>query len=170
MNATFEYPNFTMTYELRQSCAIPMYGQDGGTAIMGTEAMVVVTRSGCWLVPNKNSNVAPVEFLAGGSGGGGRAAAAGQAPAGRPAQPPTPQPPRQASDHWKNFFSCIKSRQKPTSDIENLVRSSAVCILGNVAMRAKTRLDFDEKTFTVKQPEARPFTKINYRAPWKLQV
>jgi hypothetical protein len=58
----------------------------------------------------------------------------------------------------------------PVSDIENLVRSSAVCVLGNVSMRAQTRLDFDPKTFEVRQPEARQFTRFNYRAPWKLEV
>jgi predicted dehydrogenase len=164
MSAAFEYPKFTMTYELRQSCAIPMYGQDGGTAIMGTNAMVVVTRGGCWLMPTKDSKVEPVEFKVSGPGGGNRTAAAGQPAATRPA------PPRQPSDHWKNFLSCIKTREKPISDIENLVRSSAVCILGNVSMRAKTRLDFDPKTFTVKQSDAKQFTRINYRSPWKLQV
>jgi hypothetical protein len=161
-----------MTYELRSSCTIPMFGQTGGTAIMGTAAMVVFTRSGCWLIPNKDSKVEPIEFLVSGSGSRGRSASSEKS---QPAQPPPSQPkapsaPRQASDHWKNFLSCIKTRQKPTSDIENLVRSSSVCVLGNVSMRAKTRLDFDEKTFTVKQAEAKAFTKINYRAPWKLQV
>ena len=151
MTAVFEYPNFMMTYELRSSCATPMFGQGGGTAIMGTEGMVVVTRGGCWLTPNKGSKVEPVEFVI-----------------SRPQGPPPER--RQASDHWKNFLDCIKTRQKPTSDIENLVRSSAVCILGNVSMRAKTRLEFDVKNFTVTQPEARPFTRFNYRAPWKLEV
>ncbi len=37
-------------------------------------------------------------------------------------------------------------------------------------MRAKVRCDLDEKTFTVKQPEARPLARYNYRAPWKLEV
>jgi hypothetical protein len=37
-------------------------------------------------------------------------------------------------------------------------------------MRAKTRVDLDEKTFTVRQPEAAPFIRVDYRAPWKLEV
>jgi predicted dehydrogenase len=155
MTASFQYPDFMMTYELRESCAAPMFGQGGATGIMGTEGMVVLTRSGCWLNPNKGSSVEPIEFTVG------RAKDAGGTTA--------PERPR-VSDHWKNFLDCIKTRQKPVSDIENLVRSSAVCVLGNVSMRAKTRLDFDEKTFTVQQPEARQFTQINYRSPWKLEV
>ena len=155
MTAEFHYPNFMMTYELRESCATQMFGQGGGTAFLGTEGMVVVTRGGCWLSPNRGSKVEPVEFTVGRPQSGGA----------------KPQPERRpVSDHWKNFLECVKSRQKPTSEIENLVRSSAVCILGNVSMRAKTRLDFDEKTFTVRQPEAASFTRYKYRAPWKLEV
>ncbi len=152
MTAVYQYADFMLTYELRQSCATPMFGQNGGTAIMGTEGMVVVTRSGCWLTPNRDSKAEPFEFTV-------------ARPTGS-----IPQQQRPTSDHWKNFLSCIRTRQKPTSDIENMVRSSAVCVLGNVSMRARTRLDFDEKSFTVRQPEALPFTKINYRAPWKLEV
>jgi len=158
MTAVFEYPTFMMNYELRRSCPTPMFGQSGATGIMGTEAMVTVTRSGCWLTPNKGSKVEPVELLVG--GGGGRGAQA----------PQTPAPPPQPSDYWKNFLECIKTRQKPTSDIENLVGSTAVCVLANVSLRAKTRIDLDAKTYTVRQREAQPFLRIDYRAPWKLEV
>jgi hypothetical protein len=50
------------------------------------------------------------------------------------------------------------------------VRSSTACILANVAMRARTRLDWDEKAWTVAQKDARPYLKANYRKPWKLEV
>jgi hypothetical protein len=72
--------------------------------------------------------------------------------------------------HWQNFLACIKSRQKPTSDIETCVRSSTACILANVAMRAKTRVNWDEKNWTVLEKEAKPLLKSNYRRPWKLEV
>ena len=72
--------------------------------------------------------------------------------------------------HWKNFIECIKTRQAPTSEIETCVRSSAVCLLANLSMRHKTRLDWDEKAWTVKQDAVKPFVKENYRNPWKLEV
>jgi hypothetical protein len=72
--------------------------------------------------------------------------------------------------HWKNWIECIKSRQKPTSEIETCVRSSTVCLLANLAMRYKTRLDWDEKNWTVAQDGAKPFLKARYRSPWKLEV
>jgi len=173
MTAVYQYPGFMMTYELRQSCATTMFGQGGATGIMGTEGMLVVTRSGCWVNPNKDSKIEPVEFLIRRPGGGSVGPASGQSGGGGQSQQPQPgtgaPEQRRVNDHWVNFLACIKTRQRPVSDIENLVRSSAVCVLGNVSMRAQTRLDFDEKTFTVRQPEARQFTRINYRAPWKLE-
>ena len=87
-----------------------------------------------------------------------------QAPRRPPGAPPEP------SDHWKNFLECVKSRATPVAEIEWLVRASASCLLANVSMRAKTRVDLDEKTFTVRQAEAIPFTRLDYRAPWKLEV
>jgi hypothetical protein len=72
--------------------------------------------------------------------------------------------------HWKNWIACVKSREKPISEIETCVRSSAVCLLGNVALRSESRLDWDEKNWTVKQDAAKPFLQSHYRAPWKLEV
>jgi hypothetical protein len=72
--------------------------------------------------------------------------------------------------HWKNWLACIKSRQAPTSEIETCVRSSTTCILANLSMRFKTRLDWDEKNWTVKQDAVKPHLKAKYRAPWKLEV
>ena len=152
MTAVFQYPRFMMNYELRRSSPFPMFGQGGATAIMGTEAMVTVTRGGCWLTPNKGAKVEAVEFVI------------------PPRSPQSPPPPPEPSEHWKNFLECIKTRQKPTSDIANLVGSTAVCVLANVSIRAKTRIDLDAATYTVRQPEAQPFLRIDYRAPWKLEV
>jgi hypothetical protein len=150
MSASFQYPKFIMNYELRQSCPVPLLGQGGASAVLGTEAYVVVTRSGCWLAPSgRASKVEAVEYH----------------PPGR-----TPGTPPEASDHWKNFLECVKTRATPAAEIEWLVRASASCLLANVSMRAKTRVDLDEKTFKVRQAEALPFTKIDYRAPWKLEV
>jgi hypothetical protein len=72
--------------------------------------------------------------------------------------------------HWKNFLECIRTRAKPTSDIETCARSSATCILANLALRFKTRLDWDEKNWTVQQSEVKPHLKAKYRKPWKLEV
>jgi predicted dehydrogenase len=186
MSASFQYPNFMLTYELRQNCPVPMFDQRGGTAILGTDASVVVTRRGCWLNPvppvtfpgappqTSSKKIEPVEFLVSRGGWGGAAAAKpGSGPQTARAASGSQRPfqlPNEPSAHWKNFFECVRTREKPVADIEYLVRSTASCLLANISMRAKVRCDLDPTTFTVRQEEARPFTKSHYRAPWKLEV
>ncbi|MFN7543356.1 MAG: Gfo/Idh/MocA family protein [Acidobacteriota bacterium] len=146
MLATFEYPKFIASYESRTANPMPMFGHGAATAIHGTEATLIVNRSGCWLVPNAKSKVEPQAYE-------------------------KDDVMRQMNvPHWENWLACIKSREKPQSEIETCVRSSTVCILANLSMRFKTRLDWDEKSWTVKQAEVKPYLKAKYRAPWKLEV
>ncbi|MCX6623951.1 MAG: Gfo/Idh/MocA family oxidoreductase [Acidobacteria bacterium] len=147
MLATFHYSKFISSYELRSCNSIPMFGlgQGAGSAIHGTEATVMVNRSGCRLIPNDTK---------------------------QPTQTWDSDPEMRQMNvpHWLNFINCIKTRQKPTSEIETCVRSSAVCILANLSMRHKLRLDWDEKNWTVLQDQIKPFLKARYRSPWKLEV
>ncbi|MEO8129518.1 MAG: gfo/Idh/MocA family oxidoreductase, partial [Bryobacteraceae bacterium] len=72
--------------------------------------------------------------------------------------------------HWANFIDCVRTRQKPNSDIETCVRSSESCLLGNVSYRAKTRVDWNDANGTVLQPEAQKYLYREYRKPWKLEA
>jgi hypothetical protein len=124
-----------------------MFGDHGnGTTIHGTEATIYVNRGGCWLIPNSRSKVEAQAWEKNAE------MAAMNVP------------------HWQNFIACIKSREKPTSDIETCVRSSTSCLLANLSMRFQSRLDWDEKNWTVKQDTVRPQLKARYRSPWKLDV
>ena len=146
MHATFHYPKFLTTYESRTCNPLPMFRDQGaGTTIHGTEATIFVSRSGCWLMPNEKGK------------------------AGESWEKDTEMA-QMNVPHWKNWIACIKSRQKPTSEIETCVRSSTVCLLANVAMRAKTRVDWDEQKWTATQDAAKPYLKAHYRSPWKLVV
>jgi len=147
MLATFRYPKFLSSYESRTCNPAPMFfNQTAGTTIHGTEATIFVSRGSCRLIPNAKSSV----------------------------QEQTWEKDRAMSEmnvpHWKNFLECIRTRQKPTSDIETCVRSSSTCLLANLSMRHKTWLDWDEKNWTVLQEDVKPFLKARYRAPWKLEV
>jgi hypothetical protein len=73
-------------------------------------------------------------------------------------------------NHWANFLECVRTRQRPASDIEKCFRSTSTCLLGNVALRSRMRLDWDEKESTVAQEAARSYLTREYRAPWKLTV
>jgi predicted dehydrogenase len=147
MEALFQYPKFLTTYESRTANPLPMFNSGNGTAIHGTEGSILLTRSNCTVIPaGRGSKLAAVTYE--------KDAEMGQ----------------MNVPHWKNFLECIKSRQKPTSEIETCVRSSTACLLANLSMRHGVRLDWDEKNWTVKQEQVRPFLKSHYRAPWKLEV
>jgi predicted dehydrogenase len=72
--------------------------------------------------------------------------------------------------HWANFIECIWTRQKPIADIELGARSTVTALLGNISLRAGTRLEFDFDTWSSPQKEAHQFITHNYREPWKLEV
>jgi predicted dehydrogenase len=152
MLATFQYPKFLASYESRTANPMQLFarGQGAATVIHGSEASLMVNRSGCWLIPNnpKSETVKELTFD----------------------REKNPEMVQMNVPHWQNWLDCIRSRQAPTSEIETCVRSSTVCILANLSMRFKTRLDWDEKAWTVKQKEVQPYLKAKYRSPWKLEV
>jgi hypothetical protein len=74
------------------------------------------------------------------------------------------------AEHWENFLDCIRTRRHPISDIETCQRSTAACLLGNIAFRSKQRVDFDAQRWSVAQPEARKYFAREERSPWKLSV
>ncbi len=70
--------------------------------------------------------------------------------------------------HWKNFFECMRTRERPISDIEKCNRTTATCLLGNVALRSGMRLDWDFGDWSTVQEEARRFLRRESRDPWKI--
>jgi predicted dehydrogenase len=146
MLATFRYPKFLCSYESRTCNPLPMFGDQGAaTVINGTEATIILNRSGCRLIPNDKKKTAQVWE--------------------------NDKDMREMNlPHWKNWVECIRTRGTPIAEIETCAKSSSVCILANLSMRYKTWLDWDEKNWTVKQPEMREHLKAKYRAPWRLEV
>jgi hypothetical protein len=74
------------------------------------------------------------------------------------------------ANHWKNFLECVKTRNKPNSDIEKCYRSTSTCHLGNIALRSKMRVDWDAQKEMIVQAEPRKYMVREYRKPWKLVV
>ncbi|HLH19196.1 MAG TPA: Gfo/Idh/MocA family oxidoreductase [Bryobacteraceae bacterium] len=144
MLATFRYPSFVGSYESRTANNFPMYNAGYGTSFHGTEATLMVNRGGYWIFPNAKGKEPVAETS--------RELATMNEP------------------HWRNFVECVRTRQKPVSDIETCVRSNTTCLLANLALRHGVALDWDERAFTVKQQEMKQYLKANYRSPWKLEV
>ena len=75
-------------------------------------------------------------------------------------------------DHVANMLECMKTRKLPHSDIEIGHRTSSACLLGNVALRSKERLEWDvaNQRLIKGGSAAQKLLSREYRAPWKLTV
>ncbi|MEO7652659.1 MAG: Gfo/Idh/MocA family oxidoreductase [Bryobacteraceae bacterium] len=143
LQVTYEYPGCIVTYENRLGNAQSMFKQNYGILFHGSKGTMFVDRSRYEIIPETGSGLQPLEEWSSNNA---------------------------SEAHWKNFLECIRTRQKPTSDIEIGHRSTTTALLGNVALRSKLRIDWDSRTETTPQSAARQFLRREYRKPWKLEV
>jgi hypothetical protein len=120
-----------------------MFDQGYGILFHGDKGTLFVDRSKYRLVPEKGSTLEQVEVKSSNNAN---------------------------MAHWANFLDCIKSRKNPISDIENCQRSTTTCLLGNVALRSKLRIDWDSRRWTTVQGEARKWLSREDRKPWRISV
>jgi len=75
----------------------------------------------------------------------------------------------QHQPHVRNFLDCMKTRQRPVGDIEIGHKSTAPCLIGNIALRTGLKLKWDGKTeaFTNSSEANRMLARV-YRPPWQL--
>jgi hypothetical protein len=74
--------------------------------------------------------------------------------------------------HVENFLDCMRTRKRPSSDVEIGHNSMIACHLGNAAVRTGRRVYWDvenERVKDDKEAEAIMY-KREYRKPWKLEV
>jgi predicted dehydrogenase len=143
LEVVYEYPGFIATYENRNSNAESMFGKGYGILFHGTKGTLFVDRSLYKLVPAKGSTLEEVEVKSTNNSN---------------------------MAHWANFLECIRTRARPNSDIELCQKSTTACLLGNVALRSKLRIDWDSRRWTTVQSEARRFLSREERKPWQLKV
>ncbi|MBS1700836.1 MAG: Gfo/Idh/MocA family oxidoreductase [Armatimonadetes bacterium] len=53
------------------------------------------------------------------------------------------------SDHWRNFLDCVKSREKPRSDLHSVGQTTIACHLSNMALYSGQTVKFDKKKMDV---------------------
>lgn len=140
--AAYEYPGFLATYENRYGNGNSLSGFPYGIAFFGDKATLFVDRAQYVLTP-ETRGAEPVVVKSGNN---------------------------QNDAHWANFLDCVKSRARPNSDIEICERSTTTCLLANVSLRSKLRVDWDEQKWTVKQSEAKKYLSREERKPWKIVV
>ena len=155
LQVTYQYPHFVAVYENRWDNANSMYNHGYGIEFHGTDATMFVDRGGFEVFPET-----------------------------RPGVPGAKHPDNRAPamkmdacnndhyDHVRNFLDCMKSRQRPISDIEIGHRSTSVCLLGNVAYRSQRRVMWDVAKQQIREgnTDAEQYLARHYRAPWVLQA
>jgi predicted dehydrogenase len=147
LQVTYEYPSgFIATYERRSANSQSMFGKGGGILFCGTEGTMFLDRGGYKIVAEKS---------------------------GKDAQPADIEEKSTDSgnkNHWANFLDCVKTREKPISDIAVCQRSTTTCLLGNLAFRGGLQVEWDANTWTTSTQAARAALSREYRSPWKLRV
>lgn len=74
-----------------------------------------------------------------------------------------------ATPHHQNFLDSIRTRSRPTADIEIGHISTTLCHLGNIAYRVGRTVQFDPQTQQfIKDPVADVLLARDYRNPWNL--
>lgn len=70
-------------------------------------------------------------------------------------------------NHYRNFVDCVISRKEPVEPVEVGHRVTALCHLGNIAMKLDRRLKWDPKAERfVGDDEANAMLSRPHRAPW----
>jgi predicted dehydrogenase len=152
LQITLEYPDFVATYENRLCNESAMYKHGYGIEIHGTDGTMFVDREGFQVFPE------------------------GKEVEGKRVAKTAEMKMERADDgleiHVANMLECMKTRKLPQSDIEFGYRSTSTCLLGNVALRSKERLEWDvaNQRLTKGSPAAQKLLSREYRAPWKLVV
>ncbi len=155
LQVTYEYenPRFVAVYENRWDNSNSANAKGYGIEFHGTDATLFIDRSGFQVYPELRQE-------------------GKQRPVERSPSMTMESINDSHFDHVRNFLDCVKSRQRPISDIEIGHRSTSACLLGNVAFRSKERIVWDVERQELKQggPEARQLLTRHYRAPWELSV
>jgi len=139
--ASFEYPGFTSVWEHRFS-DYPVEGKGHGIAFYGTEGTLIMDRSGWQVFPKDPAGDAPSMV-------------------GSDTQ--------MYVDHAKHFFDCVRTRQRPRSDIEIAHRTTSALHLANIAFRLRRRVRWDaDNERVVGDGEANAMLTREYRQPWGL--
>jgi len=159
LQITLEYPEFVATYENRLCNGYGMDKHGYGIEFHGTDGMMFVDRGGFQVFPEMG-----VQAVERQDGNPGRQE--------RTAEMKMDQVDDGVANHVANMLECMKTRKLSQTDIEYGYHSTSACLLGNVALRSKERLEWDvaSQRLTKGGPAAQKLLSREYRAPWRLEV
>jgi len=145
-----EFPSFSLTWEHMLGCGVGPWQREHGVEFHGQNGILVVDRGGWEVHSETDSDGKPRAYRMEGLP---RRGGSGDYHFG----------------HVKNFIDCLKTRQRPTADVEIGHKSVIACHLGNIAARLRTQVRWDPVSEKITgHPEAADYVGRAYRAPWKL--
>jgi predicted dehydrogenase len=149
--ALWEFDGFSMIWEHATAVGQGPYMRDHGVAFHGNNGVLVVDRGGWEVYPETETSQGQKKYRY----------------AGEPRRGTGGVDYHQA--HVRNFLECMDTRMPPRSDVEKGHNSMIACHLGNIAFRAKRRIQWDvDRERVVGDAEAQAMVDKPYRAPWKL--
>jgi len=168
LQITYEYPQFTVSYEASNINAFGAggrlaaktyykssgagYDRPNGEAFYGTKGTIVSDRVGYELyrepaVLARQGKAVSAEYL----------------------KPTVVAAEDATAVHVRNFIDCVRSRQRPSADVEIGHRSSIVPHLGNIAYRTGRKIRWDaDREQIVGDPDAAKLLSREARKPWDL--
>ena len=141
IEAVFEYPGCTVTWEQRHSNLHPT-NRGYGMKFHGTKGQLLVDRNTFEVIPEG---------------------------AGIPKYIGVGEKSWANKDHHDNFFDCIRTRRRPVADIEQGHRSTTAALLAGIALKTRRKLNWDgDAEQFIRDEEANRHLSRAYRAPWYL--
>jgi len=146
--AVFDFPSYTLIWEHAVQCGLGPDRREHAVVWTGTEATLILDTAGWELIAEPKKRNAVVEMR--------RRSLATEAI---------------RANHARNFLDCCVSRKPPVENLEVGHHVSSVAMLGNVALRSKSRIEWDAAASRVAgNAQANAFVSRAYRAPWKLDL
>jgi len=143
--AVYEFPSYTLIWEHQVQCGLGPDRREHGVAFTGTDATLIVDTSG-WELFAEPKKRGMIEMQ--------RKAVVDE---------------RVRAAHARNFLDCVKSRQAPVENLDLGHHVSAVAHLGNLALRSRSRIEWNGASGQVVNNEAaNGLLTQPYRSPWKL--
>jgi predicted dehydrogenase len=166
LEVVWTYPGNTLvTFSQFNATAAPAGARSGEIEFRGTKGTLYVQSNGYELVPEM---VTPNEFAA--RSPVDRRKEKGWRVGAKPLiEAKQAKGKQDTADHARNFLDCVRSRQRCHCDIETGHRDTSAALIGNIAHRTKSYLEWDAQTekFT-NNSTANRYLSYAYRPPYEL--
>jgi predicted dehydrogenase len=175
LEVIYQYPEFLLTYSNRLLNGSPILNRPWGIAFYGTDATLVVDRSGYEVLPESRGTFEPLdpyykrelEAVKQGRPAPYPWGSDRDVWIGRASEVHAQSGPDIHRAHVQNFIDCVRSRQRPASDVETTHYSTSTTHLANIAYRTGRTIKWNSEMEQIENDqEAAAYLSRNNRGPW----